>query len=371
MKLVCLLLSITLSTAYAESEKVSDMADAASLIRDLGLRTTPIEEWKKPTSVVVLLPPSAYYHRQDFEEWWLQAADDVDVHLVRFSELSSEQDTLSKANAVFGACDPRIIRPAKNLHYLHNYGAGLDRCSFDKDIVNRDLIITNGQGAAGPTMAEHVVGMMLTLSRNLHLYRDQQDQEDWRDIDTPRPIALANKTVLILGLGGIGREVAKRSNAFGMRVIATRNSSREGPDYVTKVGLADETLELAAQADFVVNTLPLTDATRGLINKEFFAAMPKGGYYINVGRGKSTVTDDLMEALKNGTLSGAALDVTDPEPLPRGHPLWDLPNVIITPHMSGSSNQSNRHRWIVARENLRRYVRGEDLINVVDLKRGY
>ncbi len=129
--------------------------------------------------------------------------------------------------------------------------------------------------------------------------------------------------------------------------------------------------DLAAQADVIVNALPLTDATRGLFDNDFFDAAKRGAYFISVGRGESTVTDDLVAALQDGRLSAAGLDVTDPEPLPGDHELWRLPNVIITPHVAATTDQGRWRRWLVIRENLRRYVNGEPMLNVVDVARGY
>jgi phosphoglycerate dehydrogenase-like enzyme len=156
-----------------------------------------------------------------------------------------------------------------------------------------------------------------------------------------------------------------------MRVIATRGSRREGPDYVDYVGLADETLELARQADVVINTTPLTDDTRGLFDAAFFKAMKPTAYFISVGRGASTVTDDLVAALRAGELAGAGLDVTDPEPLPDGHPLWTTPRVLISPHTASRSDRTRERLLLLVRENLRRYVAGEPLLSVVDIERGY
>ena len=177
--------------------------------------------------------------------------------------------------------------------------------------------------------------------------------------------------MLVVGLGGIGTEIARRASALGMKVTATRNSSRKGPAFVSYVGLADELHKLAAEADVVVNATPLTPKTKGLFNQAFFNVMKKGAYFINVGRGKSVVTDDLVEALESGHLGGAALDVMDPEPLPQGHDLWTMPNVILTPHIRAGSDAQMKRFWLLVRENLRRYVNGEKMLNVVDLKRGY
>jgi phosphoglycerate dehydrogenase-like enzyme len=182
---------------------------------------------------------------------------------------------------------------------------------------------------------------------------------------------VGGKTLLVLGLGAIGKEVAKRANGLGMQVLATRNRSRSGPDYVEYVGLAEETLELAKRADVVVNALPLTDSTAGFIDADFFKAMPDSAYYISVGRGATTDTKALMQALDNREIAGAGLDVTDPEPLPKDHPLWQKTNVIITPHLAGTGGESRRRTFALAIENLRRFQAGEPLLNVVNTELGY
>jgi phosphoglycerate dehydrogenase-like enzyme len=216
--------------------------------------------------------------------------------------------------------------------------------------------------------------MMMALARGLDVYHLNQQDRAWQrdaDLGSGEFMELEGRTVLVVGLGGIGTQAAKRAHGLGMRVIATRGSRREGPDYVEYVGLADELLELAGQADVVINTAPLTDRTRGIFNAEFFAAMKPTAYFISVGRGASTVTDDLVAALNSGQIAGAGLDVTDPEPLPEGHVLWTTPRVIISPHTAGRSDKSRDRLYLLVQENLRRYVAGEPLFSVVEIGRGY
>lgn len=217
------------------------------------------------------------------------------------------------------------------------------------------------------------MAMMLMLTKKMYVFHLQQQNAVWKRLPDPatQVMEVDGKTMLVVGLGGIGRQIAKRAHGLGMRVTATRNSSREGPDYVDYVGLPDELLKLTKEADVVVNITPLTKDTTGLFNREFFKAMKPSAYFINMGRGKSVVTNDLIDALNNQEIAGAGVDVTDPEPLPPDHPLWKTPNVIITPHNSAPSDQMLARFWILVRENLRRYVAGEPMLNVVDLKRGY
>jgi phosphoglycerate dehydrogenase-like enzyme len=235
------------------------------------------------------------------------------------------------------------------------------------------ILLTNMQRAAGASMAEHVLALMLALSRDLPGFLRDQEQGRWGSgPGAMRGLAdLDGRTVLVVGLGGIGTEVAQRAHALGMRVIATRASGRTGPGYVSYVGLPEELPALAPQADFVVNCAPLTVATTGLFDAAFFARMKPTAYFISVGRGRSTVTDDLVAALRERRIAGAGLDVTDPEPLPPGHPLWKLPGVIITPHVSGNTALADEARGAILRENLRRYTAGEAMLSVVDATRGY
>ena len=214
--------------------------------------------------------------------------------------------------------------------------AGVERCVGIPAVGERGLLVTNMQRVAGPVMAEHVMAMTFALARDLPAYISAQGSGRWErePRGAIRAVSLEGKTMLVAGLGGIGVEVAQRAHAIGMRVIATRASGREGPDFVSYVGLPDEMLKLLPEADVVVDTLPLTEQTRQTFDARSFAAMKSGAFFINVGRGGTVVTADLVNALKQNHLGGAALDVTDPEPLPQDHPLWHLPNVIITPHVS-------------------------------------
>ena len=229
------------------------------------------------------------------------------------------------------------------------------------------------QRVAGPVMAEHVIAMIMASARGLDFFITERAARRWTDQPPPptRLISIDGKTVLVVGLGGIGTEVARRASALGMHVDAVRASGREGPSFVRHVGLPDELHKLAANADFIVNTTPLTPETRNLFDAKFFAAAKQGAYFINVGRGQSVVQKDLVAALRSGHLAGAGLDVTDPEPLPPDDPLWTFGNVIITPHVSTVSDLGHAARIAIAAENLRRYVAGEKMLSVVDLGRGY
>jgi len=342
---------------------------AADLIDQLGLReaATPVRErpgWSPPQRIVVFA---------DEEQVKRLQATAPGVEIVDGNDSTALARSLGEADAVIGACWPGLVSAGTNLEWIQLPSAGAERCVNIPGIKDRGILITNAQRLYGPEIAEHVIAMMFAFSRGLYRYIPAQQEGAWsRNIlERSQHWELAGRTMLVVGLGGIGTEVAWRADALGMRVTATRRSSREGPEFVDYVGTADELIELARQADVVVNTAPLTPETTGLFDAEFFAAMKPTAYFITVGRGKSVVTADLVAALESGGIAGAGLDVTDPEPLPAGHPLWRLPNVIITPHISGMSDGAAERLYTLMEENLRRYVAGERMLSVVDVERGY
>ena len=275
-------------------------------------------------------------------------------------------------DAIIGTCNRRVIDAATRLVWVQIYWAGAERCLAVPRIGSGDVVLTNMQKMSAPVIGEHAVAMAMALARQLPGYtRDMQAGAAGEPYAArPGMVYLTGKTMLVIGLGGIGTEAARRAAGLGMRVIGTRNSSREGPEFVDYVGLSHELPQLAARADVIVNALPLTKTTEGLLDAEFFAAVRPGAIFVNVGRGATVDTDALLAALKTGAVSGAGLDVTDPEPLPDGHPLWQLDNVIITPHVAGRGGERERH-FVLLTENLRRYAAGDALLNVVDPDKGY
>jgi phosphoglycerate dehydrogenase-like enzyme len=237
----------------------------------------------------------------------------------------------------------------------------------------RDLVVTNMRAVDSAAIAEHAIAMALALARGLPTFAVDTSRGRWsrQSASGIQMQVLNGKTLLVVGLGGIGTEVASRGHALGMKVIATRNSGRTGPDYVSHVGTPDELLTLARSADVIVNCAPLTTETTGLFNAKFFDVLKPNALFVNVARGGSVVTADLVKALNEKRIAGAGLDVVDPEPLPPDHPLWKAPNVLITPHLSAWSDLPSEDRWTLAREQVRRYVAGEKMLSVVDLKREY
>lgn len=313
------------------------------VIRDIGLDMSRITERFGGADIVVV---------SSYEEATAQTAD---------------------AGAIIGYCDAELLGAAPHVTWVQIYSAGAEHCLSNDGSRRDNIVLTNMQKMSSPVIAEHAIALLLALTRNLPEFIDGSQQGAWQrdEKHTTGMTTIEGKTMLVLGLGGIGSEIARRAAALGMRVVATRNSSRKGPEFVDYVGLSNETLDLARNADVIVNSLPLTPATRGLLDSDFFAAgSARRPYFINVGRGGTVDTAALLDALRTGKLAGAGLDVTDPEPLPPQHALWQQENVIITPHISSTGNDYSR-QMLLATENIRRYLAGAPLLNVVDPDKGY
>lgn len=343
-------------------------ASADSLVKRFRLPESPIPSreaagWRVPRKIVVVGGSD-----------WVSALRTVapGVEVIGVQSPAAALPLLADADVYIGHCGPDILKAGKQLRWLQMVSAGADRCASLPEVAGRQVVLTNAQAIYGPQLADHAMGLLLALTRRLNFYQEQQRRGVWNDVDAASGVwELEGKTMLIVGLGGIGTEIARRANAFGMHVIATRNSSRERPSFVDYVGLSSEAATLAARSDVVVNVVPLTRETRGMFDAAFFRQMKPTALFVNVSRGETVVTNDLVDALRTRRIAGAALDVVDPEPLPTKHPLWKMPSVVITPHTGGASDQGNARMLLVAVENVRRYVRGDRLLSVVDIRRGY
>jgi phosphoglycerate dehydrogenase-like enzyme len=259
----------------------------------------------------------------------------------------------------------RILKAHPTLRWVHTYSAGVEHLlPHLGDYTGR---LTNSAGVHAEPMAEWAVTMMLAHCKRLPLFLERQQSREWRAEQTEE---LAGKTLGVVGAGGIGQAFARRAAALGMDVVGVRASGAPAQHFRQMYG-PDRLHDALGMCDYVLLATPLTPETTGLIGEAELGAMRPSAVLLNVGRGKVVRTDALVAALAEGAVAGAMLDVTDPEPLPSDHPLWGLPNVIITPHTSALSPRSSARLVECFCENLRRWLRGEPLLNEVDLERGY
>lgn len=280
------------------------------------------------------------------------------------------QEDVDWAQVILGNVPAAMLHGSPALEWLQTNSAGVESY-IRPGVLAGDTLLTNATGAYGLAIAEHMLGMLLELFKKLELYRDAQKSGAWQSQGAVK--AVYGSTVLVLGMGDIGGEFAARCKALGAKVIGVRRSPRPCPEYADEVHLLEDLDSLLPQADVVAITLPGTDATRGLMSRERLAKMKEDAVLLNVGRGFIVDTEALCDALERGHLSGAGVDVTDPEPLPPTHRLWNIPTAVVTPHISGFYHLRETHERIVGifLENLRHFQAGEPLRNLVDFATGY
>lgn len=268
-------------------------------------------------------------------------------------------------------CTPALLKAAPRLRWVQVGGAGVERYPF-QELRERGITFTNAKEIYGIQLADHTLALILAFSRQLpFLFRAQQKQV-WENRKNYPPGELAGQTLLIVGLGGTGIETARRAAGFGLRITATRRrTDLPKPDFVEAVHPPEHLRDLLPGADWVAVCVPLTLDTRDMFHDAEFDRMKRTAYIVCVTRGGIINTEALLRALDAGKIAGAGLDVTDPEPLPPGHPLWAKENVIITPHASGHSPHAGPRMFDLLCENVRRFASGQPLLNVVDLELQY
>jgi phosphoglycerate dehydrogenase-like enzyme len=261
-----------------------------------------------------------------------------------------------------------LLAAAPELRWVHTPSAGVDHVLIP-EIIESEIVLTNSAGAHAIPIAEFVMMYMLTHAKRVDELRALA-RDEWSRGDDVRCGELFEHTLLIIGLGGIGEELAVRARAFGMRVLGSRRRPRPTPGVDMVVG-EDGWRELLPEADFVVVAAPLTEQTRGMVDAAAFARMKPSAYFINIARGQIVDGDALLDALQSRRIAGAAIDTPPIEPLPADHPLWDAPNTWITPHISYSSPRTRGRIIDIFIDNVRRFRAGEPLVNVVDKQAGY
>ncbi|WP_342438586.1 D-2-hydroxyacid dehydrogenase [Paenibacillus sp. FSL L8-0436] len=280
-------------------------------------------------------------------------------------------ELLANAEIVIGwgkGISDTLLRPDSPLRWVQTWSAGVEKLPLDR-LEERGILLTNASGVHAEPITAVIFGFMLLFTRNLHTAVRNQQNRRWHSEGNESE--LTGKTAVIAGTGSIGSETARIAKAFRMKTIGISRSGKPVADF-DQVYTTDELPDAVRQGDFVINTLPLTDETQGLFNAEIFSNCKQGAYYINIGRGATTHTEDLMAALKSGQLAGAGLDVFETEPLPQDHPLWGMEQVVITPHCAGTTDRYADRIVDIFTDNLQSYLQdGAPSRNRVDYSRQY
>ncbi len=276
-------------------------------------------------------------------------------------------DHLSEAQILFGRIREEDFQKAEALQWVHLPHAGVEGFMFPSFKAS-DLILTNCRRLYGRQISEHAFALLLALTRKIPEQLEFMKVKHWERVPC---IELAGMTMGLIGMGGIGRAIADRAKAFELRVLAVDPEDIDPPDSVDQVGKMDFLPELMEQSNAVIVCCPSTPETHKLLSNAEFDRMPEGSYLVNISRGKVVDEEALISALRSGRLAGAGLDVTYTEPCPEDSPLWTEPNVILTSHSAGASQHIRRRAMELFVENLHRYVKGEELENVVDKAKGY
>lgn len=280
------------------------------------------------------------------------------------------QELAESADVIIGNIAPELVRNTQRLKWLQLSFAGTEGFCGPGTLPEH-VLLTNATGAYGMAISEHMIGMLFMLQKHLHRYYDQQKECHWERLE---PMTVVDgSTTLVIGLGDIGQTFGRKMAALGSTVIGIRKSKAPKPDWLREQYTMDALADVIGQADIVAMSLPGYEATRHVINGDILSRMKPNAVIINVGRGMSIDTMALCEALNEGRIGGACLDVTEPEPLPPDHPLWRAKNVLITPHASGGFALAPTLDKIVAlsARNLERFLKGEPLENVIDRSTGY
>jgi phosphoglycerate dehydrogenase-like enzyme len=283
---------------------------------------------------------------------------------------SAMASLIGDVEAVYGQVSAADFPSAKQLRWVQSASAGVEWMWSVPGLQDSDVVVTNMRGAHAVTIAEHTFAFLLTHTRGLRGFEQNQRDHKW-DRGDGVLTNLKGRTMGIIGFGNIGRAIARRATGFEMRVLAVDAERVPGGEGVEEVWPLERLNDLCRESDVLVISAPITPNSRGLVGKEQIRNLKRGSYILQMSRGAIVNEAALVDALEEGHLAGAGLDVTETEPLPVGDPLWTAPNLIVTPHSSAASELTTSLVWSILAENVGRFVRGEPLMNLVDKKRGW
>ena len=295
---------------------------------------------------------------------------------VNFCQAPTKADQVREipdAEVLFGAITPAVFEAAGKLRWCHFVGAGFDKLvRGNPAFVASDVVLTNAPGTHAMAMADHVMGIILMFAHRMVDMLDDQRAHRW-DVDKYRAQIreLAGTTMGLLAVGSIGRAVAVRAQAFGIRVCGVDLKPMKPPEGVTEVWTLEGLERLLRISDWFVVTAPLTDGTEGLLNRERIGQLKQGSHLIVISRGGIVDETAVVEGLRSGSIAGAGFDAVETEPLPDESPLWDMSNVLISPHVSGDSPQTWERRYRIFKDNLARYLKGDPLLHICDKRAGF
>ena len=321
-----------------------------------------------PTTLLMLPPQN-----ETTREWGGRiAAECPELEVIVAETREGAEQAMPLAEAAFGTIPPELLPKAQRLRWLQAPQAAPPAGYYYPELIAHPVAITNFREIYNDHIGAHVMAFVLAYARGLHRYIPRQLKREWKKLPPDTGVVhLPEATALVVGVGGIGSEVARLAAAFGMRVIGVDERRRDAPPGVAELHRGDELDALLPQADFVILTVPHTPETEGFMNRVRFQEMKKTAFFINIGRGMTTRLDDLVEALRVGEIAGAGLDVFEQEPLPADHPLWTIPGVLLTPHTAGYGPYLDERRYEIILDNCRRFLAGQPLRNLVDKARWF
>lgn len=297
-----------------------------------------------------------------------ETAFDAEIRYCTAGEVT--QEIVCEADIILGNVPVKFVKESKKLKWIQLNSAGANNYT-EKGVLKEGVILTNATGAYGLAISEHMLAMLLALQKKICLYTENQKNHFWKDEGEVTSI-YGSKT-LVVGLGDIGGEFAKKMTALGSSVYGIKKHKTEIPSYIKDIYQLEKLEEILPEFDIVAVSLPETKETMNLFDSSKFNKMKKGAIFLNVGRGSTVNSLDLCEALNNGKIGGAGLDVTEIEPLPKESPLWSAKNILITPHVSGGYHLKETLERVknIAISNLKAYYKNEPLKNLVDFQTGY